>query len=445
MNVTRRQEQPRTFSSNRPIRRALVVGAAALALTACPTGVDWSDYEGVNLIANRQFGATDTSGTSLWYFADGLQTATGAPVDYVVFEEVAAGVYGTLPPGVSGPVYRYEVVNLFRDGTFEEETVADPLANPSPVAGWISNDSDLDGSLTRAAIINAGTNIESQSLRLDFQDGTPYFAIDLDVALLDAPVATTDQYAYHFDFRMGIQTLAVELHNNTPGGGSWSVQTSRLVSRGDPISEVNDYAFPGSFGANPDLVDSAPDGSNLLEPESGLPFFSFGGFDADSQKTSIVATIDNIRFVRADQNHHVRLPVPYSESGRPDLLSGGSYTITLWARNDPTALQAGSENRNVARFLSAGIDPRINDPFAISKTRAVSGTARHYTGDLTGWEQFTFVVSGSEISISPNTPGSTVVFDLVLEIGDSISGPRFKDSGSILISGISVSWSPAAP
>ena len=103
-----------------------VVTGALLALTACPSGVDWSDYQGVNLVANRQFGSTDANGGSLWYFADGLDkdTDSSLPYDYVQFEEVSSEVYGSLPSGVSGPVYRLEVKNLFADGTFENSGVA---------------------------------------------------------------------------------------------------------------------------------------------------------------------------------------------------------------------------------------------------------------------------------------------------------------------------------
>jgi hypothetical protein len=39
-------------------------------------------------------------------------------------------------------------------------------------------------------------------------------------------------------------------------------------------------------------------------------------------------------------------------------------------------------------------------------------------------------------------PPQTVVFDLVLEVGHSAAGSRFKDAGSVLIADVELRWSP---
>ncbi len=416
-----------------------VAGAlvATLVAAACSGGVDWSDYEGVDLVSTRSRDA------SLWYFAPGLDTDTDATatVDYVEFEEVSSAVYGTLPAGVAGPVYRLEVVNLFQDGTFEESDVADgadhlTLGGGNAI-GWREGDIDGGGDLANTTIVETDS-IAGQSISLRFDNDSVYYAVNLSTALLDG-FPTSSLYAFHLDFRSSSQEFGIELHDNTSSG---SDQITQLISRNSPGDETTVYAYPGSAGENADIVDAADPSDNSITPESGFSYFSFGGFDVTARET-IRATIDNIRFVRADQNHHARLPVPITEAGRPDLSSGGSYTVTVWVRNDPTAEGASAPNRTPARFMSAGIDPRIADSTSVTSSRGVSGTTRFYVGGLTDWQQFNATVNASAVAFSASiVDGDEIALDLVLEIGHSIAGSQFRDAGSVLVTGIAMEWSP---
>ena len=428
-----------------------VVTGALLALTACPSGVDWSDYQGVNLVANRQFGSTDANGGSLWYFADGLDkdTDSSLPYDYVQFEEVSSEVYGSLPSGVSGPVYRLEVKNLFADGTFENSGATVDVDNGHETA---PNGPDWQwaggGTANSATIVNSAStapyksSIDGLSLFLNAEDSSQRYTADLSSSstILDGGASAGEKYAFSLDLKMAIQSLGVELNDNASTG---SVNARYAISRSGVISETLVYSFPPTGGENTVTQDAVAEGTNEITIESGLTWFSFGGIDPKVQQDRTEAVVDNIRFVRADQNHLLRLPVPYADPAgtRPELRGGGSYTVRLWVRDDPTAESVGTPNRIPARFISVGIDPRTNTAVPVTKTRSTGASARRFVGDLNGWKELTVQLSGAAIQTDTSMTSATIVFDLTIEIGDS-SSAAFRDAGSILIGAVELEWSP---
>ena len=411
---------------------------SVLGLSACDTSAVFSDYDGVNLIANQPFGSVSVDGTSNWYFAPGLDqdTDSTASYDYVEFEEVDSGVYGTLPAAVSEPVYRLEVVNLFHDGTFED-VPADvapgaPFIDPGPTS--LSNPLIVDDT----PVGGRPAAIDGHSLNIEADDATARLAIDLSQALLDGNFTIGEvppSYAYHMDFRQGTTSFGMELNDNS---GSFSTQLQQLISREleDP-SEFEVYAFPGSQGENPDITDAVWELPNLIEPEAGLGFFSFGGFSSEVQSNTVRTTVDNIRFVRADQNHLLRLPVPRSAAGRPDVPSGGTYTLQVWVRSDPTAL-GSAPNRLPARFLTAGIDARTDSTIEIDKLRSATAVGRAYVGDLADWTQLTFEIPGNGVTIGFAQQADDPVLDVVFEIGGESA--VFRDAGSILLAQPELYW-----
>ncbi|MCG8480064.1 MAG: hypothetical protein MI724_13280, partial [Spirochaetales bacterium] len=247
--------------------RIVNVLVGALALAACSAGgVDWSDYEGVDLISTRSRDA------SQWYFAPGLDTDTDATAtfDYVEFEEVSSDIYGALPEGVDGPVYRLEVVNLFRDGTFEQDSAADDTA-PADLGtlGWVDGDTDTtdgpDSARPTIAVTTPNAGINGQSLRLNFDNNRVYYAVNLSTALSDGFPASS-LYAFHLDFRSNSQQFGIELHDN---GSAGSDQITQLISR-STNSQTTVFAYPGSAGENGDIVDAIAAGDNSVTPESGF-------------------------------------------------------------------------------------------------------------------------------------------------------------------------------
>ncbi|MFO8042648.1 MAG: hypothetical protein R6U25_05570, partial [Alkalispirochaeta sp.] len=187
--------------------------AGALLLTSCPTGVDWSDYDGVNLIEDRPLGATDADGNSLWYFAEGLEAGTVNPVtgtnvstDFVALVEVPENEAGSLPAGVSGPIYRYEIPNLLPHGDFEE------IDNTNFGALW---NRDLDGSDPGNITIDTADPVRGdKSLVLETNTSAERAWIDLDDHLIGGfPVNT--RFAFNLDFRSQSTQYGMVTENGT--------------------------------------------------------------------------------------------------------------------------------------------------------------------------------------------------------------------------------------
>ena len=405
----------------------LVLCVLLLLLASCTDPVDWSDYSGVNLIAERNFDAVDAaSNEPLWYFADGLtgNAGTAADPDFVTFEEVDSGVYGTLPAGATGPVYRYEIVNLLANGDFES------TAAPAAPAGWVS--SGLTAAATDATEPITGNN----SLSLDFELPTNRYSIDLSTYLAGGFPADV-LFAFHIDFRMPVSTFGMDLDNTTTG----SVQGQWQINRGDPISEAVVYRYPGAGLLLPASFNRT--NSFMLDPDYPTrTFFSFGGLTLISQERT-EGLFDSFRIVRADQGHYLRLSVPFTDNldpTRPELKGGGTYTITVWAKPDPTA---GTGNRIAARLFSAGLDTSTGNPaYTLAKTTTVYTDGPTNLEALADWQQLSFAVSGRLVDTGTATTEDEVLFDVVFEIGHYVDGSEYSDAGSVLLTDPSLEWSP---
>jgi hypothetical protein len=434
------EAQRRTTPYSRLIRSLLLV-AAVSALTGCfGAGVDWSDIQGVNLIANRGFDAVGEDGEPVWYFADGLlagttnaTTGTETPVDLVGFEPVNAAVHGTLPEGVSGPVYRYEVRNLLESGDFEASAtelgtmwVADFL-DPPETPGTV------ELGATSAALQG------SQGMQIATRDGSEKVRIDLATHLADGFVANR-AYAFNVDFRSNSTTFGLVLE--TPDGSEGSELNTYSLTRGQ-VSQNTVFSYPGTFVP----ATSVPGTGlvNLMYRDTSVSpdptFFTFGGAESDSPGV-LTTSIDRITIVHSDIAHYLRLSVPYRDAGRSELLSGGSYELSVWAAPDPTAESA---NRFVARALSAGLDPSTNGAAGDRGTPIIAtavGTRHEVLTDVTGWTEFTWTIPSSIEGRPFGAPSDTIAFDIVIEIGNSALGPKGKDAGSILLAAPSLTWNP---
>lgn len=414
---------------------ALVL-AATLVLSSCPWGggSDFDDYDGVNLIAGQQFGATSTDTGAPWTLTPGLAAAEnedgigGSGIDYARWELTpGTGAY-TPPAEASGaPVYRFEVVNLFKNGGFEEG-----------LAGWTGA-----GNGTPNAAIESGNPISGdQSLTLDFELPDTRYHIDLadpDVAigLVDGfPVETA--YTFHIDFRLDVDLFGLELNNGTVASTfqTWSAERTFV----DPTAI---FSYPGPDRANPAL--SATPNTIMRDPANpAFSLLSFGGINTASQGR-IEGTFDNLRFVRREQAHYIRLPVTYRASGRPRIASGGVYTFSAWVKADPAAYDSSDPafgNRFPARHLSVGLDrnPEENTKHDVVETiRQPLTEINESPGE---WHQVSWEISGKGVQEPFGADSDYVVFDLVIEIGNAIAGPPYQDAGTVLLSTPSLTWQP---
>lgn len=429
------------------IVRLLLVSFAVIALVSCPWdfSTDFDDYDGVNLIEGQDFGASRANGGAWWFLTPGLTAETGGErsdgvtgVDFARFEPTSGtGPYAPPPDHGGAAVYRLEVVNLFRNGGFEGD---------DPLAGWTSvpappevPDPDDDFS-ARADLVTTTPITGASSLRINFALNTTRYQVDLaDTAVGLADGFVPDgRYAFHIDFRLNTEAFQLELHD---GAGQGSTMEQWAIERGREDSTVA-FSFPGTDRTER----AASTNPNVIARDPSLPeatFFSFGGFNTAAQRVRIDGTFDNIRFVRADQAHYVRLPVVYRRENRPEISGGGTYTFSLWAKADPAVLDPDDPdfgNRFPARHLAAGLDrsPRDAAPEVIVDTERFD--LRELNEDPGTWHQFTWEFSGHGIHPPFTADDDFVVFDIVLEVGDAISGPRYQDAGSVLLAAPSLTW-----
>lgn len=408
----------------------------------CQAAVSFSEFDGVNLVASQDFGTTDpVSGLDNWYFAPGidLETDLTAPYDYVEFEVVAPAVYGTLPAGEDGPVYRLELFNLFANGTFETALGGawQPDGGGTPtVATALATDAD---------------SIDGQGLRINI-DNTGRVYVNLATQILDGDFAAAGnnaRYAFAFDYRANVQSFSMELNDN---GTSFLDTPFEISSDTSAVGSV--FAVPnrGSLETTGRLTATmAPPGNTIgYHEDAGTPttLLSFNGVNGDVQNEGLTDTIvDNMRFVRADQNHYLRLSVPATDASRPELAGGGIYTFSVWVKVDPEALAppAGFENRNPARIVSLGLDSSTRSG-AATRTDPVTTSAVFAVENATNWTQISadFNVGAFGLNIlSSDDPA----FDLTIEIGASaisssvgLAPTSLRDSGSILLTGPSLTW-----
>jgi len=400
--------------------------ATALTLTGCPSGVDWSDYEGTNLIAARPFGATDDAGDALWYFADGLLAGTTDPVsgetaaiDYVVFEEVDSAVYGSLPADAVGPVYRLEVRNLLPNGDFENGTL-------DTGASWVEADINTDAPVYVSNAALAGTAIAgSHSLSLDFGSSDVYYALDLSSALLDGfPADAT--YAFRYLVNSNRESFSMEQNNASgPGDASNSDTNNRFRISISSIltNQTLEVPIAGSADEAPTIT---PRNEILADPS--FPYFSFGGYF--TQGASVGGTIDNIRIVRSDKNYFLRLPVPFGDADRPNLNANGSYTVSVWIKED-----TGS-NRFVPSHIALGLDS-VPDGTGGETALPVA-----VPDDVSSWQELSASFNGFPFD-TVGTATDTVILEVLIEIGHSVGGANYIQPGSLLMTDPFLEWSPS--
>lgn len=383
---------------------------AAVLLTSCQEGSGFGDFANTNLIASRGFGSTASDGTQLWTADD----TTGA---YMTWEEESA----VAPPsGSSGPVYRMEVINLFQDGDFEAFAPGDPL----PGTEW-AEDGD-----SAADIVNA---LDGRALSLAFVDAEVRLYIDLDGAggLRDGTGASAfgvnREYSIHFDFVPTATELGIELNNNVEADstGTGAGNTDQLRIAIQAARQNQRLEFPGSI-ANPPL-------NTLSVVNAGYSFFNLGGFSSTAQ-ANFSGDIDNLRFVEIGRPYYIRMPVPYSDTDRPDLVPGGTYTVFLQVRLDPDV--GAVNNRLAARQIAIGI----------AGSQAIS------SGAVSAEQVDTRSVGSSWTQVSVEIPGPTfpgVEFDgedtiLFVAISPTFTpgGAPTTDAGSILVADPQLFWSP---
>jgi len=316
-------------------------------------------------------------------------------------------------------VYRLEVRNLLPNGDFENGTL-------DTGASWVEADINTDAPVYVSNAALAGTAIAgSHSLSLDFGSSDVYYALDLSSALLDGfPADAT--YAFRYLVNSNRESFSMEQNNASgPGDASNSDTNNRFRISISSIltNQTLEVPIAGSADEAPTIT---PRNEILADPS--FPYFSFGGYF--TQGASVGGTIDNIRIVRSDKNYFLRLPVPFGDADRPNLNANGSYTVSVWIKED-----TGS-NRFVPSHIALGLDS-VPDGTGGETALPVA-----VPDDVSSWQELSASFNGFPFD-TVGTATDTVILEVLIEIGHSVGGANYIQPGSLLMTDPFLEWSPS--
>ncbi len=317
MAIADRDTSRRRFG-RRFLLTALLAGAGLLVLGGCEQVTDFfSDYRNVNLIEQAGFG------NEAWELVGA--TAGGEEIEnldtYVNLEPVSGAAASTesLPGGVEADdIRRFEIVNLFPDGDFDE----------GDVSAWTSSDGGNDAVVSLAGAGDT-LSINGDSLVYDVQSQDVWINRNLSGSdgLTDDFVG--QHYTIAFDFKT--RENAIFAYFTYDGASTWNLQKdwSSTTQAGD----LTLWSFDG-----PEVQ---PDAEVFAGPVAAGEEhqFTIGAPEAvqDSERIPTSGSLDNLRIARSDIAPKLRLQVPVAGNPFGDSsLPSGNYRFSIFVRIDPT-------------------------------------------------------------------------------------------------------------
>ena len=403
----------------RLLTTALALTAAAFILSGCR--VSFSDFIDPNTGEAKNMIPTDGFDSGNWT-ADRTETEYMTPIDSAPSETAALNTTG-LPDGTNAEaIRRLEIPNLFRNGDFEESAVG---AMPD---GWIPS----DGAITTAEFktIDSG-DINNKSLFFDFTDRSWRGDFDLrnttyglkDGFLSDSP------YVIRFEFKSEL-ACAFDFHD----GG-----TSLLL---DPSSPWSYSTFSSGGGRSFPDVNHNP---AVIPLQTGPHYFSIGSFLDPSVQDGY---FDNIRVVRTDIEQYITVLLERTrdestgltdEEGNPLNLIDGSYTFSVYIKNDPTNTKlrdAGDATTNRMPATAVTLRSRfveLDDALEEKTALRVDSTVHKPDDEDADWSNWYQITHTFHLQWNPsNWTGGAQRLELGITPTDTSSGLT-RDAGSILV------------
>lgn len=387
-------------------------------LSSCEDATNlFAEYEGRDLIADYQFGATIGS-EQVW------QPDHEGSNDYMTWEALsgtelddARDVRG-LPDGDIN-IYRLEVKNQFINGDFEATTPL-PITAVSDIAGmgiWNS---------TRTTVSNDMLWVDTvdDNNYLEFNQGGDTLYIDLTEALNS--YNEVEEYSYYIEFIISGDEVSFDDGNpgirfafdNEPPSGE-----NKIVHR----LSGNKWFFPGGNGIE-NRWEKSPQRNRLYFGRPNVPF---------------ATTIDNIRFVGRNINYAVRFLLPNSENERISLnYSGGKYTFSVYVKGDPTVgTSPGGDNRFAAKSIAMEIKvdyPTLGDEDDGENSQSM---IRNFVlDDDSRWQRFEMTITDFFVNKQLDNSSEGARMELAITASALSSGSGgdantiFKlDAGSVLV------------
>ncbi|MFP4383922.1 MAG: hypothetical protein ACLFST_02325 [Spirochaetia bacterium] len=383
-----------------------VVCGAVLLLISCPAGEDlFTEYRGVNLIENQGFESGD------WQVSYGEASPA---FDYLRFEPVStvnAGTTDGLPAGTSS-IHRLELVNLFPNGDFVENSPGDIPA------GW-----ELRGPVGSGRIFETTTTLKPDA-GLPMEGNVLHFKLnglqwsifnfdDPETGLLDGFIPNS-QYFIQFDS---------------------SCQFPNLFSYTDLIIVKREWAIGNDTSWSVTPFPPPEEGDARFTTLEEFDYFSIGLPNEGNNAQE--GFIDNIRVGRTDIEQKIILQVPISdpEELRPDLVDG-HYRFSFYIKLESAGMISPAyPNRFDADSISLSLKLSMGEE--ITQFQSFFSDEEGWSRDE--WTKITFQTPKVLQFDIPDEPDAEVPH---LEIALTPTNSVSRDIGSILIAAPSLTYEP---
>jgi len=416
---------------------------------------DFSDYEDVDLLQDSKLSDSnwELDGTS----AADRDSAGNLASDYLALTRIdtldygmsgsrysasengfdsATSLYSGLPSAAylddgttTPPVYRLEVLNLFINGDFEDSSGSTTGFTAVDNSGFanVNITSDPSSTSSRDGSVLTVNLTSDDSLNMDFSQLVSTYSSD-----------TSALYNLSFLFRISQNIFYMQWD---PDETSDRLKTIQYPTNSDTSTTSDVWCrFPFSTAEKASTI-------SLASGQSILQINPQGSANDEKRVTATPLLLDNIQISRYDTGLGLRLQVPYrlvdtnDDDLRPPLISGGTYTLSFYVRNDPTAADDDTKypNRFQADYLALDI---LDDTDSGSNENPITVTTFSQSSDWDSWTEISISITNL---LNTQDLSSAAASDELLELyisPSNVRNDRYLIPGAILLTTPRLYWSP---
>ena len=360
-----------------------------LGISCGEAAPDLSAYRGIDYIQKYKLNSIVSGLTEGWISDD----PTEGSYHYMGFTPVlhVPGINDAgLPDYAKEDMSRLEVFNLVNDGGFESGSLT----------GWSESGIVPVGAL-RPEVPTAThpevTGATGKCLYYLFDTSNPAVITPthaaFDLGTIKDSFLTGKKYIIRLKFFKSSQLSLspLKFNNELP----WNVRAQ--INWGFGYTK-----FPDAYDDNSEVV--ARSGSNYF-------FILYDTLNMEG-------FIDDFRIVRSDIDYYIKLTVPYSDAGRPNLQSG-TYSFSAWFKAEDPADVSPSMNRFNSSRVSLGIGKTLN-------TTSFKGFDASARLSATSWTKLSV-----EKFVQIRNDGDSLI--LLISPSDKSGGNNTIDVGSVLV------------
>lgn len=365
-----------------------------LVFTGCKLSTDYfSDYNGVNLISQHEFGADWSSRTK------GLDNTSGLDL-YMNWAD--AGVTG---PG-GGEAYKLEIKNLIPDGDFTGGTP--PYAPNSSY--WTPTSGDTLSVVASSTGFSGVPNLHYVS-----GGNTNVLTLDL-LAAIDSTTGFTAA-SHNYQFQMDFVDEA---------GTAFNIYHKFNAGTPTPVAELTAQTLitqSTSYQSTPLSLSAMPGAATSLAMTytSSIPTQSIVTFTNGTQAETF--SLHNVRLVPDDVDLYATLSLPSLFSTTKQLIQG-SYTFSVYVKDDPSV---GSANHMTAN----GLTLRVTIATESGATAQIIKTAAR-DSTWSGWTKLTFNLGTLQFADSDSLLNGAKA--ITIDLSPTLMNTGTRDAGTLYVS-----------